>query len=40
VQQSSAAHLELAHIMEKIGQPEAASQHYRQSLERKLLECS
>lgn len=39
VQQSSAAHLELAHIMEKLERPAAASQHYRQSLELKIAEC-
>jgi len=39
VQQNSAAHLALARIMEQQGKDEAASQHYRQSLERKMEEC-
>jgi HemY protein len=40
VHPGSAAHLALAQIMEKLNRPEAASQHYRQSLERKMAECA
>lgn len=39
VHPGSAAHLELARIMERLDRPEAASLHYRQSLEHKMEEC-
>lgn len=40
VQQSSAAHLALARIMEKLGNDAEANRHYRQSLECKMVECA
>jgi HemY protein len=40
VHPGSAAHLALAQIMDKLNRPDAAAQHYRQSLECKMAECA
>ncbi|MCX7626898.1 MAG: heme biosynthesis protein HemY [Methylophilaceae bacterium] len=40
LQDSSDAHFELAQILEKLGHPQAAAEHYRLSLERKMEECA